>query len=380
MNTVTGQSDQTRMLRESGADFVKRYSDLKRVRAARRKLPGYDPELREKMTASGWFGLLVPEDLGGYGGSFADMAALVGELGKGLIAEPLVAPAVLAARTLVHCGGSETARGALARLMSGETTYALAWQGRDGGWPADGGVVAKTQGSAMVLSGAHHFVAGAGAADAYIIAARGESGLGLYLVDQDKTGLQATHEWRVDGTPITTLNIEDVKLTTADCLAKGEAAASALARAIDEAAVMVAAELLGVMSAVFDLTLQYLRTRVQFGKAIGSFQALQHRMVDQYVQLRLASASVESAVRSLDEQGTAGDEYRRSLNASRAKARCSDAALRIAREAIQLHGAIGFTDEYDAGLYLKRALVLSAWLGNGAQHRQRYGGLVYDRH
>jgi len=115
-----------------------------------------------------------------------------------------------------------------------------------------------------------------------------------------------------------------------------------------------------------------MRTRVQFGKPIGSFQALQHRAVDLYVQRQLAGAVLEDGLRRV----AGANEAERAALASRVKARCADAGLRIAREAIQIHGAIGFTDDYDAGLYLKRALVLSAWLGNAGQHRRRYARLA----
>jgi alkylation response protein AidB-like acyl-CoA dehydrogenase len=116
-----------------------------------------------------------------------------------------------------------------------------------------------------------------------------------------------------------------------------------------------------------------MKTRVQFGKPIGSFQGLQHRAVDLYIQMRLSAAVLEEALHVLDQNP---DPMARAAYASRVKARCSDAGLRITREAIQIHGAIGFTDECDVGLYLKRAMVLAAWLGNAQQHRRRYARLV----
>jgi alkylation response protein AidB-like acyl-CoA dehydrogenase len=121
------------------------------------------------------------------------------------------------------------------------------------------------------------------------------------------------------------------------------------------------------------MTIDYLKTRVQFGKAIGSFQALQHRAVDLHIHKELSLAVLEDAVTQLDREP---DAPLRALIASRVKARCSDAALKITRETIQLHGGIGFTDEHDIGLYLKRALTLAAWLGNASAHRRRYAELA----
>jgi alkylation response protein AidB-like acyl-CoA dehydrogenase len=127
------------------------------------------------------------------------------------------------------------------------------------------------------------------------------------------------------------------------------------------------------MERSLEMSLDYLKTRVQFGKPIGSFQALQHRAVDLHIQKELAGAVLEEALAALDR---GPDAATRAQLASRAKARCADAALKITREAIQLHGAIGFTDDYDAGLYLKRALTLAAWLGHPVWHRRRYARLA----
>ena len=132
---------------------------------------------------------------------------------------------------------------------------------------------------------------------------------------------------------------------------------------------MAGAETLGVIEATLNMTLEYMRNRVQFGKAIGTFQALQHRAADLYIQQELVRAVLGDAVQTLDSNANVEDC---SKIASRCKSRSSEAGLRITREAIQLHGAIGFTDEYDLGLYVKRALVLSAWLGNSTAHRRRF--------
>jgi alkylation response protein AidB-like acyl-CoA dehydrogenase len=144
--------------------------------------------------------------------------------------------------------------------------------------------------------------------------------------------------------------------------------------ALDLALVASAAELVGLMDHALDTTLDYLRTRQQFGKPIGSFQALQHRAVDIWIQRQLARAAVDAAVAVLD--SPAADARARTQAASSAKARAAHAALLLCNQSVQLHGAIGFTDEYELGIYLNRALSLSAWLGNAAEHRRRWGALA----
>ena len=189
------------------------------------------------------------------------------------------------------------------------------------------------------------------------------------------TGIESSLELCADGTFSAIVRLHDVRIDVANRIAHGAVAHDALARAIDEAVVIAAAELFGVMDRALAITLEYMKTRVQFGKPIGSFQALQHRAVDLHIQKELAVGALDDAVRVLD---GGADARTRSLAASRAKSRCADAALLITREAIKLHGAIGFADECDIGLYFQRALVLAAWLGNGAVHRRRYSALTVD--
>ena len=186
-------------------------------------------------------------------------------------------------------------------------------------------------------------------------------------------GLEVSHEWRADGTPSGIVTLNDVDVAEGHVLnAPSATALEGLERAVEQTCVMAGAETLGVIEATLKMTLEYMRNRVQFGKAIGTFQALQHRAADLYIQQELVRAVLGDAVQTLDGHASAADC---SKIASRCKSRSSEAGLRITREAIQLHGAIGFTDEYDLGLYVKRALVLSAWLGNSADHRRRFARL-----
>jgi alkylation response protein AidB-like acyl-CoA dehydrogenase len=373
----TEAAQQIGMLRDSAADFVRGNTDTKKLRERRGTLPGYAPALLQQMAELGWLGILVGEEHGGLGLGFAEMAVVLEELGKGLIGEPLVST-VLAARLLRHGANEELKSRLLPGLADASTVPCVAWQEGLGGLdPSNIRTTARAEGGSFVLSGSKRFVAGAAGANGFVVSARSAEGpgaLGLYWVDAKADGVTLSHEWRADETPSGVVELKSVRVPAQDVLCPaGAASAAALERAVDEAAVMVSAEMLGVMEAALQMALAYMRTRVQFGKPIGSFQALQHKAADLYVQQELARAVLDDAVRELDAGGSRDE---RGKIASRCKSRASDAGLRVTREVIQLHGAIGYTDEYDAGLYLKRALVLSGWLGNSSAHRRRFAQLT----
>jgi alkylation response protein AidB-like acyl-CoA dehydrogenase len=195
----------------------------------------------------------------------------------------------------------------------------------------------------------------------------------LVRVDATTSGLRPTPQPMTDGTTWTHLGFDrGTRLPGHAVLARGRVAATAFAGALETGVVAIAAELLGSMERMFELTLDHLRNRRQFGRPIGSFQALQHKAVDMWVQLKLAEAAVDAAVRLPAD----ARRDRRSALASGAKARTSASALRIGNDCIQLHGAIGFTDEYELGHHVNRSLVNAAWLGNSVSHLRRYGRLT----
>ncbi len=361
------------MLRESAADFVGRNIDTKRLRERRGTLPGYEPAQLRQMAELGWLGILVPEEQGGLGLGFAEMVVVLQELGKGLMAGPMVAT-VLAARTLQHGSNQALKSKLLPQVAEGALLPCLAWQEGLGGIDAAAiDTQAVSDGADWLLDGTKRFVDAAAGAGGFVVSARSADGVGLFWIEAGAPGVSLSHEWRADETPSGVLVLDKVRVKAQDVVAPaGPEALASLERAFDEAAVMAGAEMLGVMEAALQMALSYMRTRVQFGKPIGSFQALQHKATDLYVQQELTRAVLQDAVRALDAAGSAPERARL---ASRCKARASEAGLRVTREVIQLHGAIGFTDEYDAGLYLKRALVLSAGLGNGAAHRRRFASL-----
>jgi alkylation response protein AidB-like acyl-CoA dehydrogenase len=362
-------SEHRTMLSNSVTDFA-RGVDVARVRKLRESKAECDRAVWKQMAGLGWLGVLVPEQYGGMGLKLGDMAIVAQGLARALVPEPLTAAAVLAARVLADSNNESLKKKLLEGLVAGDMLPAVAWQEQAGtldvgkinmqATPFEGG---------FRVNGSKRFVVGASSADGYIVSANSAQGMQLLWVPRDASGATLAFDTLADGRLSGTLNLSDVTVAKESVLNTGAAAAASLARAIDHTAVIASAELCGIMGRSLEMTLDYLKTRVQFGKPIGSFQALQHRAVDLYIQQELSSAVLADCLDVLDGEP---DAKSRSAATSRAKARCTDAALLITRQAIQMHGAIGFTEDCDVGLYVKRAMTLAAWLGNGNAHRRRY--------
>jgi len=360
------------MIRESAAGFVARDSGIDRVRRWRWEAPGFDRAVWQTMAANGWVGLALPEAHGGLGMGMGALGVLVEELGAGLVPEPLVAAAVLGAGALARGDNADLQADLLPRVMSGEIIPALAWQEGPAGMEATPATRADPAGGGVTLHGAKTHVPAPEGADGFIVSAREAGGVGLYWVERGAAGLALDLSRRVDGGFYGALTLDGVKVGPAQRVASAKAGDAVLARLLDEARLMASASLLGIMSKALEISLEYMRNRVQFDKPIGSFQALQHRAVDLYVQQELSRSAVLAAVQVFE---TTEDPKARAVAASQAKARCSEAGLRITRECIQIHGGIGYTDECNIGLYLKRAMVDASWLGNASAHRRRYAAL-----
>ena len=361
-------------LADSVADFVRRGADVARVRKLGAGGSECDRDCWRALADMGWLGILVPERFGGMGLGVREAAIVAEGLARALVPEPFTATAVLAA-SVIDGGENEALKEELLpRITAGSLLPAVAWQERAGELAPDAiEAVAVPFEGGFRLSGAKRFIAAAAAADGFVVSARCAGELALFWIRADAVGVQLTAHRLADGRSSGTLVLSDVTVAREGLIAASVAARVALGRALDLATVVAGAELVGVMARTLELSLDYMRTRVQFGKPIGAFQALQHRAVDLYLQKELAAAVLADGVRTLE---TTGDDLARSALASRVKARASEAALRVTREAIQIHGAIGFTEDCDVGLYTKRALVLSAWLGNATAHRRRYARIA----
>ena len=337
------QAENVRMLRDSAAAVVPEDGSLGRIRALRFCLPGVDRAVWRRMAEMGWLGLLVPEGSGGAGLGMTEACALAETLAEGLVPEPLN----LCASIAPHLPAD-----VLDMVLAGDCIVLPAWQERADTLEAGTG----TQMRAGRVSGRKLFIPMAASADLFLVAA----GPTLGLVEAAAPGVRLETAQTQDGGHLGTLTLEQAPCRPVE---------GSLVAGLETAALMTAAALLGVMERSFAMTLDFLRTRKQFGRPIGSFQALQHRAADLKLQIALTRASVGSAAAVLDREADPG---RRTAAVSRAKARAAQAALAVTSEAIQMHGGIGYTDEYDVGLYLRRAMVLANQFGSGRLHRARF--------
>jgi len=344
---VSESDDSTRMIRDSAAAVAPPGGDLRRIRALRWQSPGFDAATWREMCGMGWLGLRLAEDRGGSGLGMREFCALNEELGAGLVPEPLI-HAALAARFL---GGVP-----LEQVLLGEKLVLPAWQEAANTLSPGMGTTLNND----RVNGVKRFIPAAAGADAFVVSTTG----GLALVAKDAPGVRLDIDQAQDGGHFGTLHMEN---------APAMPIAGDMTEALDEAALATSAYLLGVMRRVFDITLDYLKTRQQFGKIIGSFQALAHRAVDLHIQVNLTRATVEAAAATWDAGGPLAE---RQAAMSRAKHRANVGSMLVTRQAIQLHGGIGNTDDADPGLFLRKAMVLSSQYGNAALHRTRFASLV----
>ena len=361
------------MLGDSAADFCRRSLVVTRLRALRGASPAFDRALWREMCELGWAGILAPEASGGLGFGAAAMGVVCRQLGRVLAPEPMLETGVGAVAMLSACGG-DAATSLLVKVVSGETVLccALAEDAEFVGRAA-AGLTARAQEGGFILKGEVADLPLAADVDGYLLPVTLEGEVALIHCARDSAGLVLESHALADGTRAATLRCREMLVTSSALLARGSAAGHALRKARELSRLATSAYLVGLAEQIFDITIDYLRTRQQFGKPIGSFQALQHRAVDLYIQQALAGAVVDEALRDYD---AASDDSQRARAASRAKYRANEAALLIVRQAVQMHGGIGYTDECDVGLYLNRALVLAARYGNTSFHSRRLAGLV----
>jgi alkylation response protein AidB-like acyl-CoA dehydrogenase len=352
--------DDLRLLRESVRTLFERAGGVARARKIRDEAGGWDVAVMTELAEAGLFGPAVPEEAGGLGMGLAAAGIIAEEAGRVLAPEPVVALVGLAIGLLRRLCPDHAF---LPAALTGRMVLATAWQERNTKNLSDALSCRFTN---RTLTGAKSWVAGTAGASGILVVAEAGGGPVLTLVDLAAKGVSIDKRRQSDGSILAELHLSGAP---AELLAEGPAVAKALAAAVSETTALAAAELVGVSARALEITLDYIKTREQFDKPIGSFQAIQHRAVDMHVMQEVAEAGVRDALALMD---ATEDPHLRAHQASRAKARACTAAKKITREAIQLHGAVGYTDEFDIGLFLNRALVLSAWLGDAPYHRRRW--------
>ncbi len=370
-------SDEQQMLQKSAADFVRRESSLKRIRELRSDSIGFSKSVYGKMAELGWLAIPFSDKVGGLGQGLVDLAVVMEEIGRGLLPEPVLSSVLLGGQAIALGGNAAQQSQWLPKVAEGQAILSLGYLERQSRYdPFDVATQAKRDGSSWLVTGEKLYVPDAGEADRVVVTARSQGnrrdreGVAMFLLDPKAKGVTLvpvpTSDWRKRFH----LKLDKVRLEDAARLSGTTPPDMALEGVLDRATVGLAAEMLGSMSEAFRMTVEYLKTRQQFGVPIGSFQALQHRAADEYVQSELSRSAVYYAAMCVDENMPDAQAA-----VSTAKARCNDAFHLIANESIQMHGGIGMTDEHDIGFFFKRARVAEVTLGDSNYHRDRYARL-----
>ena len=366
-------SDEQEELRNIVRQFLESKSPESAVREQMETEQGYDPEVWSQMAEQlGLQSLIVPEEFGGQGFGYVELTVVLEEMGRYLLCAPFFSTVVLATNTLLQAGDAEACAAHLPGIASGETIATLALTEPNGRWDESGiEATATASGDGWTIDGTKMFVIDGHVANLILVAARTSAGVSLFAVDADAAGLTRTALSTMDQTrKQAKLEFAGVPATLVGTDGDGW---NVLSRVLDLAAVALAAEQVGGAQACLDMSVEYAKVRVQFGRPIGSFQAIKHKLADMLVDLEHARSTAYHAVWAL----TYGTDDP-ALAASIAQATCSAAFSRIAADSIQVLGGIGFTWEHQAHLYFKRAATDAALLGSAEQHRSRVADLVLD--
>lgn len=362
-------TDERQMLANSVRRFVERGYEAVQRDASIAHPHGCVPETWRNFGEFGWLALPVPQDDGGMGGGVADVCVLTEELGRGAVNEPFIACAVLASTLLAEMAPDDVRSAWFPDLMEGHRRLSLAYETGLKASASDGGFLLR--GETSVLPG------GAGV-DAYLLVAQvsTQASAGLFLMDANATGLTNEPCALYDGQRATRLRLNDVSVASALWLGPQEQLQRAVQKALDQATLAHCAETVGTMQRAYEITLDYLKTRKQFGHTIASNQVVQHRLVDLLIEIEEARALTRAAAVAIDDGASApmtGARY-----TAAAKACVAHTARHVWKEAVQLHGAIGMTQEYEVGQFVKRLAAATTLYGSEEAHLERLATLSLD--
>jgi len=366
-------TEEQRLIRDSARALLAGRAGPAQLRAALSEPGSYDRKLWRAMVELGWTGLALPEDCGGAGLGWVELCILQEEQGRLLVASPFFATSALAAPLIAASANATQRRALLTRIARGEVRIACALNGTDGRPPPEGiSVSLETRAGGFTLRGVSDFVIHADSADLLLVLARaphaqGAEGISVVVIPAASAGVTIHPHVMLDLTrPMSRVELNGVIVEPQQILGEAGAAGTAIAEALDRARIALASEALGGAERVLEMTTAYVKERVQFGRPIGSFQAIKHRLADMMIEVEAAKSAAWYAACVADERPEELSEA-----AAIAKSYCCDAFFDCAANAIQLHGGIGFTWEHDVHFYFKRARATAMLLGSPAWQRER---------
>ena len=371
-------SEEEQFLKDTAKNFAEERSPISHFRSLR---DANDPQLWDKdiwseMVKLGWPGILIPEEFGGSNFGVTGIGVILQECAKTLTPSPLFATGVLGAFALTQYGSEAQKKNFLPKIVNGEITTALAIDESSHHDPNKTVMTAIKSESGYTLNGKKIFVIDGASANLFIVLARtsgskGDStGLSLFLVDSGSSDIEIVKLDMADSRNYANIVFNNVNVESSSLLGDLETAGETVESILDIGRIAMSAEMLGNAESAFDITLNYLKQRKQFGALIGSFQALQHRAAEMFCEIELTKSSVMAAMRAADESS---NELQRLSSLSKTIA--GETLHLVSNESIQMHGGIGVTDEYDIGFFLKRARVIEQIFGSAKFHTERYANL-----
>ncbi len=372
-------TEEQQMLVDSVTKFVANDSNAERFRKLRESELGWEKSMWERMGEYGWLGVPFPEEQGGFGARFVDLALILEQLGRGLVPEPIIPSVVLAGGLISRLGTEAQVEAFLAPMIEGKQTLAFAYGERQSRYDlSDCLTTAEKTGAGYTIRSQKTWVLNGHGADRLVVLARTggsqleDDGLSLFIVDGDAKGVSRTTVRGMDGLGTALIDFDGVEVGEDRLLGTLGEARSHVEWAVDRGAAAACAEGMGAIQELFERTVAYLKQREQFGTPIGSFQALQHRAADMFAEVELCRSTMILAAIQADEDDS--DERRADISA--AKLQLSRGGWHVAENAIQLFGGIGVTDEQDEGLFFKRIRVLSGLFGDADHHIDRFQSIA----
>lgn len=358
-------TEEETMLADMARGFLDGAAPVAKLREMRDAGVTHDAALWKEMADMGWAGVLVPEEAGGSDMGFAAANVIAQEMGKTLAVSPFLSSAVIAATALRQVSDAR-AMAALSKIASGEATYALAVDESVKFDPDAVQMEARADGNGFRLTGKKQFVVDGALADRLLVLARTADGLTLFDIPADRAGVTREASNMIDVRDAARVTFENVEATGEDVLGAVNNAMDVLKPALAAGQAALAAEMTGLSAGAFDMTVEYLKERKQFGVEIGRFQALQHRAAHLWCEIEVTASAILNAGRMLDE-----DAGNAEMAVSLAKARATNTAILAVQEGVQMHGGVGMTDAFDMGFYMKRARVSAEWLGDYSYHAEK---------